>query len=232
MANYTILFWDLDDTLLDFKKCERNALLKSFAKYGRSVGDDVVSLYSKINESYWKRLELGEVTRQELLVGRFRTLFETLMIQDLDPVQFRLTYNEELSASAFLFEDAWEVVAACKDLGLRQYVVTNGVADTQKSRMHLSKLEKLMDGLFISEEIGAEKPSAAFFHKVFETLGEVDPRQVLLIGDSLSSDMKGGKNAGIATCWYNPKKKPEDREIPVTYEIRSLPDVLALVAHS
>ena len=94
MANYTILFWDLDDTLLDFKKCERNALLKSFAKYGRSVGDDVVSLYSKINESYWKRLELGEVTRQELLVGRFRTLFETLMIQDLDPVQFRLTYNE------------------------------------------------------------------------------------------------------------------------------------------
>ena len=89
-----------------------------------------------------------------------------------------------------------------------------------------------MDGLFISEEIGAEKPSAVFFHKVFETLGEVDPRQVLLIGDSLSSDMKGGQNAGIATCWYNPKKKPGDREIPVTYEIRSLPDVLALVAHS
>lgn len=232
MANYTILFWDLDDTLLDFKKCERNALLKSFAKYGRGVGDDVVSLYSKINEGYWKRLELGEVTRQELLVGRFRTLFETLMIQDLDPVQFRLTYNKELSASAFLFEDAWEVVAACKDLGLRQYVVTNGVTDTQKSRIHLSKLEKLMDGLFISEEIGAEKPSAVFFHKVFETLGEVDPRQVLLIGDSLSSDMKGGQNAGIATCWYNPKKKPGDREIPVTYEIRSLPDVLALVAHS
>jgi 2-haloacid dehalogenase len=232
MADYTVLFWDLDDTLLDFKKCEKNALLKSFAKYGRSVGEDVVSLYSKINESYWKRLELGEVTRQELLVGRFRTLFDTLLIRELDPVQFRLTYNEELSASAFLFEDAWEVVAACRNLGLRQYVVTNGVTDTQKSRMHLSKLEQLMDGLFISEEIGAEKPSAAFFDKVFAMLGEVDRKQVLLIGDSLSSDMKGGKNAGIATCWYNPKKKTADREIPVNYEIRSLSDVLALVAHS
>ena len=232
MAKYTTLFWDLDDTLLDFKKCERNALLKSFAKYGRSVGDDVVSLYSKINESYWKRLELGEVTRPELLVGRFRTLFETLMITDLDPVEFRLTYNEELSKSAFLFEDAWEVVSACKNLGFAQYVVTNGVAGTQKSRMHLSKLEKLMDGLFISEEIGAEKPSAAFFQAVFEKLGGLNPKEVLLIGDSLSSDMKGGKNVGLATCWFNPKKKPADKEIPVTYEIRSLPDVLALITQS
>lgn len=232
MPNFTTLLWDLDDTLLDFKKCERNALLKSFAKYGRSVGDDVVSLYSKINESYWKRLELGEVTRQELLVGRFRTLFDTLLYQDLDPVQFRLTYNAELSVSAYLKEDAWEVVSACRDLGFGQYVVTNGVADTQKSRMRLSKLDQMMDGLFISEEIGAEKPSAAFFDKVFQRLDGLDRGQVLLIGDSLSSDMKGGKNAGIATCWYNPKKKPADVEIPVTYEIRSLPDVLALITCS
>lgn len=229
MANYTTLLWDLDDTLLDFKKCERNALKKSFARYGRSVGDDVVSLYSKINESYWKRLELGEVTRQELLVGRFRTLFDTLLYRDLDPVQFRLIYNEELSLSAYLKEDAWEVVSACRDLGFRQYVVTNGVADTQKSRMRLSKLDQIMDGLFISEEIGAEKPSTAFFDQVFRSLGDLERGQALLVGDSLSSDMKGGKNAGIATCWYNPKKKPADEEIPVNYEIRCLPDLLALI---
>jgi len=230
MGKYTTLFWDMDMTLLDFKRCEYTAIKRSFERFGRTVGDDVVSLYSKINDSYWKRLELGQVTKKELLVGRFQTLLDTLLMHDLDAAKLQPVYQEELSRVAWLLDGAWVTVASCKGMGYRQYVVTNGVASTQRSHLRLTKLDKLVDGEFISEEMGAEKPSAEFFDRVFASLNGVERADVLLIGDSLTSDMRGGKNAGIDTCWFNPGKKERDPQIPVTYEIHSLTNLLAIVS--
>lgn len=230
MRDYQILLWDLDETLLDFKKTERYALTKSFESYKLNISDDIISLYSKINESYWKRLELGEITKAELLPGRFRTLFETLRIDKINPEEFRLEYQKNLGSVGYWIPEAKETVLACKDMGKKQYIITNGVAVTQRSRMHLSGLDKIMDGVFISEEVGVNKPNPLFFDKVFEELAITDRSCSLIIGDSLSSDMKGGVLSGVRTCWYNPRRKKREESIPVTHEISHITDILAFLS--
>lgn len=220
----TAILWDVDNTLLDFEYSMRNSLKECFQLFGISVTEEMIQKYSQINDLYWKRLERKEVTKQELLNGRFIDLFREFQLEDIDVVRFRTEYQDCLGKIYSFTENSLTV---CKDLQtkVKQYVVTNGVASTQRSKLKLSGLEELMNGIFISEEIGFPKPDKEFFEFCLTHIDEQDRERILIIGDSLTSDIQGGNNVGIKTCWYNPKHETKKDGYKVDYEIVSLKEI-------
>lgn len=225
MSRFTTIFWDVDDTLLDFSYSQSYAISKCFQSIGREITGEIIARYAEINDSYWKRLELGEVTKAELLTGRFITLFQEYGIQNVDVEAFRAEYQEALGSVYCYRDNSLEICRALKGR-VAQYVVTNGVAATQRNKLRLAGFTELMDGLFISEEIGAPKPDKAFFDYCTGAVEERDKSRILLVGDSLSSDIKGGVQAGLATCWYRQEGTPNTSGYKPDYEISSLREVL------
>lgn len=221
MKKYEIVLWDVDQTLLDFKKSENYAIRTAFKRFEMPIKDEVVTLYSQINDSYWKRFEKGEISKQEVQLGRFRTLFKEIDIQHVSPQEFAPVFQKLLGSVYFYRDDSYEL---CKHLQgkCRQFVVTNGVTWTQKNKLKLSGLDLFMEDMFISEEIGVPKPMKAFFDSCFERIPNFQKEQAIIVGDSLTSDMLGGNNAGIACCWYNPEGGKREGELRIDYEIRNL----------
>ncbi|MBQ7358644.1 MAG: YjjG family noncanonical pyrimidine nucleotidase [Lachnospiraceae bacterium] len=231
MSKYKYILWDVDGTLLDFSYSQKISLFKCLEKIGVTGTDELNAIYTEINERWWKNLELGLVTKKELLSGRFVDFFEACNIACSDVDAFRESYQYELGVNFVPMEGAIEVCDKLKNLGFHQYVVTNGVTSTQKTKLSLSGFDKLMDEIFISEQIGVPKPHIDFFDTCFSKIKEQDTEfdltKVLIVGDSLSSDMQGGINAGIDTCFYAPTLV--EREKTVTYQIQSLYEVLSIL---
>lgn len=204
---YRFLFWDVDQTLLDFKKSESYALRETFGRFGREVDDGAVSLYSGINEGLWKRFERGEIGKEELKLERFRLLFQEIGITEIGLQDFQDVYQALLGSVCYYLDDSYTLCMELKE-NYRQYVVSNGVSVTQRRKMELSGFGELMDGVFISEEIGAPKPQRAFYEFCFSRIPAFAPEAALAVGDSLSSDILGARAAGIDACWYNPSGLP------------------------
>lgn len=228
MSRFTTVFWDVDNTLLDFAYSQRCALGNCFLTIHRVLTEDMLKRYSQINDSYWKRLELGEITKEELLNGRFTTFFREYGITDVDVNAFRTQYQEELGCHFAYLDDSLTI---CKELQgkVKQYVVTNGVVYTQRKKLELSGFLQIMDGVFISEEIGAPKPHQEFFSHCLERIEEKDKDKIILIGDSLTSDIKGGAMAGIVTCWYRPKGSTNNSQYRPDYEISNLHEIFQIL---
>ena len=222
---YDVIFWDVDDTLLDFGYSEKWAIRHCFELIGCEIPDEWIQRYSVINDGYWKRLEKGEVTKAEVLRGRFVDLFKEMKLAMTEDAitTFQKNYQKALGEVYCYRDSSYEL---CKKLkkNCRQYLVTNGVESTQRSKLKLAGLDELMDGIFISEVLGAVKPQKEFFDACFQQIPNLDKERVLLIGDSLSSDIKGAFNAGIASCWYNPNGKVA-QEMKPDYEIANLWEV-------
>ena len=225
---YNTILWDLDKTLLDFTATENNAFNASMRSAGLTPTDALLALYSEINLAFWKRLERGELTREALLSQRFISFFEAAGITGVDAAQFRDTYQNNLAGVCFYLEDA---LALCTRLHQthRQYIVTNGVASTQRSRLRLGHLMEVMDGVFISEELGYEKPAPEFFDICFRKIPGFQKEEAVIVGDSLTSDMLGGNQAGIACCWYNPRNLPAPDTTRIDHTIRTLQELLPIV---
>ncbi|MCI7042815.1 MAG: YjjG family noncanonical pyrimidine nucleotidase [Lachnospiraceae bacterium] len=221
MQRYEIILWDVDQTLLDFTRSEDYALRNTFEQFGRQIDSETVALYSGINDSYWKRLERGEVTKQEVLLGRFYTLFERLSIEDIDVREFASAYQKALGSVYFYRDDSYRLCLKLKK-DYRQYVVTNGVTWTQRNKLRLSGFDKIMDDIFISEEIGSPKPYLEFFEKCFNRIPDFDREKTIIVGDSLTSDMLGGNRAKISCCWYNPEGKVRTDELNIDFQIKNL----------
>ncbi len=221
------LLLDLDDTILDFHKQERVAIEKTLSAVGIAPTEENCQLYSRINKQYWKRLELGEVTREELVWGRFAALFETIGVTG-DPVQTSMNYVENLSEGHYFLPGA---EAALQQLHQKYplYMVSNGNTVVQERRLKSADMEKYFKGIFISQSIGADKPSKAFFDYCFARIPGFDPAKAMIVGDSLSSDIQGGINAGITTCWINPVHKAYTPGRKPDYEIESLAQLPALL---
>lgn len=202
MNRFTTVLWDVDNTLLDFSYSQQLALTNCFRAIGREITREQIDLYVQINDEYWKRLELGEVTKQQLLTGRFLVLFEKLGIEGVDITAFGEQYQTALGSGFAFLDDSLNICKALRGR-VRQYVVTNGVTATQQSKLELSGLAEMMDGIFISEQVGSPKPSPAFFDYCLEHIEEKDRSRILIVGDSLTSDIKGGVQSGIPTCWYH-----------------------------
>ena len=225
---YDVILWDVDGTLLDFEYSERYSLVKCLEEIGVKATEEIITRYSEINIGWWKRLEKGEVTKAELLHGRFYDLVSEFQIDCEDILSLRLRYQEYLGSVYKYMDDS---ISICKRLQgkVKQYVVTNGVTHTQENKLKLSGFDKVMDGCFISEQMGVPKPHREFFDKVFESMPEISKERILIVGDSLTSDIEGGIRAGIDTCWYNPEHAENDGTVNMTYTIQQLDEIFGIL---
>ena len=221
------LFLDLDDTILDFHKAEHIALGKTFRGFGLEPTEEVMARYSLINKAHWERLERKELTREEVLVGRFAVLFGEYGIT-VDPVQCARTYENNLSIGHYFLPGAYEAVEAlCKKYKL--YLASNGTAKVQAGRLESANISHFFQEIFISQEIGANKPDIAYFNGCFGKIPNFDVTKSMMVGDSLTSDILGGIQAGMKTCWVNPTGKIAPEHIQPDYEIKNLSELESLL---
>lgn len=225
---YEILLIDLDDTIFDFKKQEYVAIRKTLRDAGLEPTEAVCARYSQINDWHWKQLEKGVITRDEVLHGRFRVLFQEMGIQS-DPRQTALNYMENLGEGHYYLPGAEEAI---RSLGrkYRVFLASNGTASVQNRRIQSAGLQNLVEGIFISQDIGVNKPAKGYFDYCFAHIPGFDITKTLMVGDSLSSDILGGQNAGLPTCWVAPKEKICTLEKQPTYRIESIRELEALLA--
>ena len=220
------VLFDLDDTLFDFHKAEKIALTKTLVHFGIDPTEETLALYSTINATHWKRLELGEISREEVKVGRYRELFKTIGVE-CDPVKATAYYESMLAIGHYFMPGAPELLEELYRK-YRLYIVSNGTAKVQEGRIGSSGIAKYMDGIFISQILGANKPDKQFFDICFAEIPDFSLSETVIIGDSLSSDIKGGINAGITTVWFNPKGIENDSDIKPDYTIKELSEVPGL----
>lgn len=229
MGRIKIILWDIDGTLLNFKEAEKYAIRACFEKFGfGECTDGMLREYAAINDVYWKGLEQGRFTKPQVLVGRFEDFFGRYGIDVSDAPAFNDEYQLRLGDTVCFCEHALETVKTFQGRVL-QYAVTNGTKVAQDRKLANSGLDKLFDGIFISEQIGIEKPMKGFFDTVFCEIGECRKDEMLIVGDSLTSDIQGGNNAGILTCWYNPEGGERPENLRIDYEIRDIEQVLEIV---
>ena len=220
------LLLDLDDTILDFHKAERIALSKTFLDFGVEPTDEALDLYHKINKWHWEQLELGLMTRDQVLVNRFGALFEKVGMT-VDPAACAKSYESNLGIGHYFLPGAEEAVKRLRE-HYRLFLVSNGTATVQHSRLTSAGLYPCFEQVFISQEIGFNKPEKAYFDRCFARIPGFDPEKALMVGDSLTSDIKGGINAGLKTVWVNPKHKPWV-DVRPDYEIEGLHQLEALL---
>jgi 2-haloacid dehalogenase len=222
---YTTIFLDADDTLFDFKKAEEHALSSAFHTFHLPYAPQILLTFSKINQALWQKFEAGSVTRADLQRQRFSDLFEQFNITGIDPQAFHECYLEGLADSTFLLDGAVEL---CRTLSktCSLYIVTNGTIMAQTKRLASSEIHPYIKEMYISEAIGYQKPQKEFFDYVLSHIPPVDRRDCILLGDSLTSDIKGGQNAGIDTCYVSPTPSPE---AGYTYHITALLDFIPIV---
>ena len=225
MRKYSVILFDIDDTLLDFPKSEREAFFKALSLSGVIADEDMMETYQKINYDLWKALERQEIERDELKVRRFSEL-ASLYSLNVDAERVACDYLACLGQTVFFIDGARELLNALYGK-VKMYIVTNGVASVQNSRYKLTGFDKIFDGIFISEEVGANKPNLRFFEYVAEHVDEFEKERALIVGDSLTSDIAGGIAFGIDTCWYSPKDN-EGKHIP-TYTVDTLAKILPIV---
>lgn len=229
MKQFKVILWDVDGTLLDFLAAEKAAINALFLEFGLGTcTDEMLKRYSKINRKYWNKLELGEMTKPQILVGRFKEFFTGEHIDPSLCEPFNAAYQERLGDTIVFCDNSKELVTSLQGK-VKQYVVSNGTIIAQTKKLKNSGFDKLMDGVFLSEQVGYEKPAKEFFDCVFKELGAVNKDQVLIVGDSLTSDILGGNYAGIKTCWYNPNKLSNDTSAKADYEIQDLNDILKIL---
>ena len=216
---------DLDDTILDFKLSEKTALTKTMAELGVVATDEMISKYSAYNISQWKRLERGEISRNEVKVNRYRLLFDDLGL-DLSPELATKTYEKYLAQRHYFIDGAKQMLETLYQ-GYDLYLVSNGTKKVQQGRLESAGIIPMFKGIFVSEDIGAEKPSVDFFNHVFNS--GLDKKKTVIIGDSLSSDIQGGINANIKTVWYNPHHTDNSSNIIPDYEISDLKQIISLL---
>lgn len=229
MSRFTTILWDLDQTILDFKKSQDYALRYSFGKLGIKIDDEIAALYNDINDSYWKRLERGEIGKEEIHKGRFKTLFGQIGITGITPEEIEEIYQTALGSVFFFQDEADKLIIQLREMGFKQYIITNGFNKTQANKVHISGLDKMVDGVFVSEIIGCPKPQKEYFDACLAKMDGVYADECIIVGDSLTSDIQGGFNAGIAACWYNPAEYPNSLGLPIEYEIRNLREIFNIL---
>ena len=223
------ILWDIDGTLLDFIKAEHAAIKKCFEVFQLGdCTDEMIARYSKINKGYWEKLERKEITKPEVLIGRFKDFFASENIITDCAEEFNKEYQVRLGDTICFCDNSYELLKGLKG-HVKQYAVTNGTKIAQDKKLVKSGLTDIFDDIFISEDVGYEKPDVRFFEHVWANIGAYKPNEVMIVGDSLTSDMQGGNNTGIVCCWYNPNKISNDKNLKIDYEITDLNEILPIL---
>lgn len=226
MSRYKHILLDADQTLFDFKTAENRAVKNVLNAFGLPGDDRTAQLYSEINGRFWKRLERGELTREQIYVGRFAELVDTLGA-NADPVEINNSYFSELPKCSVLFAGAREFLEQLKSSGRFCYLATNGAVKTQNARIDKLGVRGIFDGIYISEELGISKPSKEFFDYVLHDAGITDKSECIVVGDSPTADIMGGINAELDTCLYSPAGEV-CTPVP-TYIARNYDEILAII---
>lgn len=224
-----IILWDFDNTLLDFNIAEKKAILFTFDKMNLGkCTQAMINRYVKISDLYWYKIQTGEIDKELALVKRYEDFFQEYGIDTKLAKEFNEKYSLALADTIVYNDHSLGLLNGLKEK-YKQYIVSNGVKSIQQSRLKASGIDKIVDGCFISDDIGYEKPSKEFFDYVLGHIEYNNKLEIMIVGDSLTSDIKGGKNAGIRTCWYNPKKN----ECPGLYlpdlEVQNLNEIAAIL---
>ncbi|MBN2387142.1 MAG: YjjG family noncanonical pyrimidine nucleotidase [Anaerolineales bacterium] len=224
---YDWLLFDADSTLFDYQAGARCALEATFREKDQPFGLATLARFHRINDHFWKKFEQGLVDMEGLKTQRFTALLNELGLPG-DPCTWNERYMDHLSEQAILIDGAEELVRTLSR-SYRMAILTNGVSRVQRGRLGRSSIEACFDALVISEEVGATKPNRAYFEAAFRMIGNPPRERALMIGDSLSSDVRGAVDFGVAICWYNPQGVPPDPDLTVTYEIRTLSELHSIL---
>lgn len=223
------VLWDVDGTLLDFRAAEREAIRRCFEKFGMGeCTDEMISVYSGINSKYWKKLECGEISKQQVLYDRFAEFFSLYGVKCPDIDDFNGEYQLRLGDTVAYNDDSYNLLLSLKKT-VKQYAVTNGTSVAQRIKLEKSGFIDVLDDVFISDEVGIDKPNTEFFNFVLAHIVEKDKRKIMIVGDSLTSDIRGGNNAGIICCWYNPKFEKAKNGYNIDYTISNLGEVYNII---
>ncbi|MCR2013784.1 YjjG family noncanonical pyrimidine nucleotidase [Bacillus cereus] len=221
---YEVILFAADETLFDFKKSEKYAFEQAILEFNIDYREDYhLKIYSDINTAIWKEFECGLITQEKLKVERFRRLSNKLKIK-FDEISFSKSYLTHLSHSSFLYGESANIIETLSK-NYKLAIITNGLSDVQSNRIRKSSIAKYFDDIVISEEVGISKPTPKIFEITLNNLNYNDKSKVLMVGDSLTSDIQGGVNFGIDTCWYNPNKILNKTTLKPTYEISELLDL-------
>lgn len=227
MTSYTTLLFDVDGTLLDFEKSKERALREIMIENQLEFNQDLLHTFSRFEGELWSRFEKGELSKEFILVNRFKRFFEHLGIEK-DYYEFEELYQERLGRYADMIPYAYEICELLsKDYSMQ--IITNGVTKTQLSRLEISGLTPFFENIFISDAIGYAKPKKEYFDAVLNQIAEKDRSKILIIGDSMSSDIQGGHNSGIDTCWVNLTGIENNSDIQADYEISDLRELIEIV---
>ena len=234
MSDIKAILWDVDGTILDFKAAQKNAIRACFEHfYLGNCSDEMLAVYDGINTKYWKALERGELTREEVLLGRFYEFFNMYGLNTNVVPDFNEMYQVRLGDTICFYPGVKEALVKFKDMGILQYAVTNGTKVAQDRKLSRSGLIDIFENVYISEEVGYEKPNQMFFWPVLldirQHIPNIEYDQILIVGDSLTSDMQGGINAGIATCWYKHPGEVNDRYMKLDHIITDFARLVDIV---
>ena len=223
MQKYEFLLFDLDNTILDFDKSERESLYQLFAENNIECNEEIIKEYNQMNKDLWWQCEEGLLSLDEVLNTRFYRFLSSRGIE-VDGVKWEMRYRYYLDNTAFMMEGALEVIQELAET-YRLFIITNGVTKTQVRRIEDAGITKYFERIFTSQQIGYMKPAKEFFDYVANGIDGFDYKKALVIGDSFSSDIKGGNIAGIDTCWLTTKKTDGD----CTYTITDLANILEIL---
>lgn len=225
---YEVILFDADETLYDFKKSEKEAFKNTVLKFNMEYDENYhLKIYQEINTGIWKEFEQGLITQEKLKVERFKRLADKLQV-NFDEISFAKSYMEHLADASFLYDGSTELVEDLKK-SHRLSIITNGLTAVQEKRIRQSIIAKHFETIVISEEIAISKPNPKIFEHTLKAINYSDKSKVLMIGDSLTSDIQGGINAGVDTCWYNPNKVKNTTSIKPTYEISNFDELRELL---
>ena len=222
------IFLDLDDTIFDFHLAERIALKRTLTEMGANPSEEMMNRYSAINRSCWEALERGEMTRAEVLVHRYELLYEEYGLT-CDAQATQAKYEAYLSIGHHFIDGAERLLDALRERGYCLYLASNGTAKVQHGRIASAGIAPYFERMFISQEVGFDKPSPEFFARAFSTIPDFSRDEAVIVGDSLTSDIQGGKNAGITTIWFNPRGLQKRADIVPDYTICHLDELIPLL---
>lgn len=218
---YEVIIFDADETLFDFKKSERDAIKNTLIEFNIEYDENHhLKVYQEINRQIWREFEEGTITQEKLKIERFKRLSDKLATK-FDVVEFAKLYMRHLSYASFLYDETIPLVKSLYK-AYKLSIITNGLKDVQCNRIRKSAIAHYFDDIVISEEVALSKPDPKIFEQALHNLKYTDKSKVLMVGDSLTSDIQGGINFGIDTCWFNPNKIPNKTTIKPNYEIYNL----------
>lgn len=224
---YDIVLLDADMTVWDFEASEKLALADTVESLGVPMTEEISAYYHKINDALWRAFDLKQVTKEELSYRRFADLL-AFVGKTGEPLELNRMYQRRLGEHSIMLPGAEDMV---RTLAQRctLYILTNGMHVAQVGRFEKSPIKPYIKEMFISEDMGCQKPDKEYFDKVFGLIGLEDKSRAVMVGDSLTSDIRGGINGGVDTIWYNPKHKPHDPKIMPTYTAYTMDEIVNLV---